>query len=105
MFKRNTIYWIAATLPEYDIKDSYIYKNYYRNVIICRFEDRKLIKFMLDNEGILRGMRTAQLVIMIVNIIVCFIVSICLTISEVYNLCGKDVPCIPGEGVEEKLRI
>ena len=43
-------------------------------------------------------MSTSQLLIMIVNIYACLAVSIILTISEVYNLLGKDVPCIEGVG-------
>ncbi len=42
---------------------------------------------------------------MIINIIVCLAVSVFLNISMVYNLMGKDVPCIDGVGDEEKKRI
>lgn len=39
---------------------------------------------------------------MIINIYTCLAVSIILTMIEVYNLCGYDVPCIDGEGENEK---
>lgn len=38
---------------------------------------------------------------MAVNIIVCLVVSVFLTICQVYNLMGKDVPCISGDGEAE----
>ena len=43
--------------------------------------------------------------IMIVNILCFIIVGVILTISEVCNLLGKDVPCIDGEGDEEMQKI
>lgn len=43
--------------------------------------------------------------VMIINIMVCLAVSVLLNISMVYNLLGKDVPCIDGVRDEEKLRI
>lgn len=50
-------------------------------------------------------MKTYQVIVMIVNILTCITVSIILQISEIYNLLGKDVPCIDGEGDAEKKRI
>jgi len=41
----------------------------------------------------------------VVNIFACIAISIILQISEVYNMMGKDVPCIDGEGETEKKRI
>jgi hypothetical protein len=42
---------------------------------------------------------------MVLTIWTCFTVSIILSISEVYNLLGKDVPCIGGEGEDEMKKI
>jgi hypothetical protein len=42
---------------------------------------------------------------MIIAILVCLFVSIILQAMEVYNLCGKNVPCVEGEGEEEKIKI
>ena len=53
----------------------------------------------------MQALRAAQTVVMLINIIACICLSILLTASEVYNLCGKDVPCIDGKGEEEKKKI
>lgn len=59
----------------------------------------------VDSADTISNLKSAQLVVMIINIIVCLAVSVFLNISMVYNLMGKDVPCIDGVGDEEKVRI
>lgn len=59
----------------------------------------------VDSAATIKNLKTAQLVAMVVGILVCILVSIILSISQVYNLCGKDVPCISGKGEEELKKI
>ena len=42
---------------------------------------------------------------MVINILICVIVSIILQISDIYDLLGYEVPCIPGKGQDELNRI
>ena len=42
---------------------------------------------------------------MVINILICVIVSIILQISDIYDLLGYDVPCIPGKGQDELNKI
>lgn len=59
----------------------------------------------VESSSTIKDLKNAQLAAMVIGIIVCLLVSIILSFSQVYNLCGKDVPCISGKGAEELQRI
>jgi len=62
------------------------------------------LKDFVDCADSVKNIKTAQLACVIINVIVCLMV-IALQVSQVYNLCGKDVPCISGSGEKEQIRI
>jgi len=49
---------------------------------------------MDDFSDSVSAMGSFQKVVMIINIIICIALSVVLPISDIYLLCGKDVPCI-----------
>ncbi|KAL4500467.1 hypothetical protein ABPG72_003418 [Tetrahymena utriculariae] len=81
------------------------FQTYQRNYLSWNIANRNLIKDFVDASDSLKDLKNAQLVVMIINIFVVIIVSIILNVSEVYNLMGKDVPCIDGQGDEEQAKI
>lgn len=87
------------------MNDTTIYSNYYKNFISWKINERKYLKDIEQNKDNINSMNSSQLTIMIVNIFVCLVVSIILTMSEVCNLLGKEVPCFGEKGEEEKLKI
>ncbi|EDK31378.2 transmembrane protein, putative (macronuclear) [Tetrahymena thermophila SB210] len=81
------------------------FNTFQRNYLSWNIPNRNLMKDFVDASSSLNDLKSAQLVVMIINIFVCIMVSIILTVSEVYNLMGKDVPCIDGQGDEEQAKI
>ncbi|KAL4500468.1 hypothetical protein ABPG72_003419 [Tetrahymena utriculariae] len=63
------------------------------------------MKGFIDASNSLTDLKKTQLVVMIINIIVCLMVSIILQVSKVYSLMGKDVPCFEGSRDEEQAKI
>lgn len=81
------------------------YKAYVKRMVPWKFEYRDKVTRFIGTKSDITNMINCQLLIMIFNIISMVLISIILQSMEVYNLCGKDVPCIPGTGEEEKKRI
>ncbi|KAL4454318.1 hypothetical protein ABPG74_012275 [Tetrahymena malaccensis] len=81
------------------------FNTYQRNYLSWSIPKRNLMKGFVDASNSLTDLKNAQLVVMIINIIVCIMVSIVLQVSEVYNLMGKDVPCFEGSRDEESAKI
>lgn len=50
-------------------------------------------------------MSTCLMIMMVINIIAAIVLSIILTGMEVLNLCGYDLPCVRGDGKEERDKI
>lgn len=50
-------------------------------------------------------MKTTLSATMVINIIAAIVLSVILTGMEVANLCGCDLPCISGDGDDERKRI
>jgi hypothetical protein len=91
-------------LPDYPASSG----NYYlkiRPFLAWDSESRSDLKRLIEIEDDIRSMNTYQILIMVFSIIMCIVISIILTFSQVYNLMGKDVPCIQGDGDSEQEKI
>lgn len=106
-FAMNQMNTKLTQLPGYlqTLDNKYRYGAYYRNFLQWEPIWRDQIPKLIDFQDEINYMKTYQVIVMIINILLCITVSIFLQISEIYNLLGKDVPCIPGEGDAEKKRI
>ncbi|KRX08431.1 hypothetical protein PPERSA_12912 [Pseudocohnilembus persalinus] len=105
-FAANDLEIELNALPDFSLKtNDYYYNAYFRKFIQWDVEERDSLRDVVNKHDKVDTMSSSQLVVMVINIIVCIVVSIILTISQVYNLCGKDVPCIEGDGEAEQIRI
>lgn len=66
----NGIYSKVQALPTYVTSTSYIYKNYYRNFITWQIEAREFLETLVNNEDEIASIKSAQLAIMIINILI-----------------------------------